>query len=211
MPSCVTRLGGIIRWLRSTITLLLHWLSCVSHLYVSLTLSPPFISRSITDRERQIDLSTEIKYRLQHNSPTGTAWIAPFIDSHLDPWKAKWLMPGQGEQLRDRVHPLSRLTCADLPLPVQHSYLLLIHRHGRLWLLSTGLDARYGSPEDRQACISDCLQSALACCKLGLDDLYTPSYLWVSSFLFLQGHWADFSHYSTSPTRPSSCWLIRRA
>lgn len=50
--------------------------------------------------------------------------------------------------------------------------------------MSAGLDTRYGTPEDREVCVADCLRAALACCKTGLDDLYTPSFLWVR-FLYL--------------------------
>ncbi|GAA6008602.1 hypothetical protein JCM10207_007174 [Rhodosporidiobolus poonsookiae] len=103
-----------------------------------------------------ITLSVEVKYRLKRGSDRGTAWIAPFIDSVLDPWKEKWL-PAERHQA---------------------SYLSLIHRHGRLWVLSTGLDSQYGTAEERQACIDDCLNSALHCCKQGLEDLRAPNYLW---------------------------------
>ncbi|GAA6027974.1 hypothetical protein JCM8097_001809 [Rhodosporidiobolus ruineniae] len=107
-------------------------------------------------RRSFISLSLDIKYRLQHRSPEGTAWIAPFVDAVLDPWKERWL-------------------------PTEHhhdNYLRLIHRHGRLWCLSAGLSPEFGTPEERQPCIDACLTAALECCKEGLADLRAPNYLW---------------------------------
>ncbi|GAA5852710.1 hypothetical protein JCM8547_002596 [Rhodosporidiobolus lusitaniae] len=103
-----------------------------------------------------IVLSLEVKARLQSRTEIGTAWIAPLVDSRLDPWKEKWVA-GQA---------------------FQRNYLLLIHRHGRLWCLSAGLDPRIGTAEERQACVEHCLTAALDCCKRGLDDFREQSALW---------------------------------
>lgn len=119
-------------------------------------------------RRHLASLQSEIRRQgaFSHSEPH---WVREIINTTFDPWRKTWLSS-----------PRRALVQSD-SLP--NLYLYYVYVHGRLWILSSALNASLNGGRDLDIIREDCFEAAVHCCEIAVRDLQSigePMYCMLS-------------------------------
>ncbi|KAJ5090928.1 transcriptional regulator family: Fungal Specific TF [Penicillium argentinense] len=101
-------------------------------------------------------------------SQSNPHWARELINATFEPWLQRWL-PSRATQEQPQCLP-------DL-------YLYYVYIHGRLWILSTALNASMNMGQNLEAIREDCFEAAIHCSEIAVHDLQSigePMYCMLS-------------------------------